>query len=130
MHVGGVTTPTFYSPPFPSQRRLGGYPPFSDDVKEYSLKDQIINARYSFPTEWWRGVSKDAMDMIKRLLTLAPKERITIPEALKHPWLQDRGVVGRAERLMKSVTAFNPPPPPIPVSEDGMGGREDSSRHH
>ena len=41
--------PRFYS--------LGGYPPFSDEIKEYSLHDQIVNARYSFPDQYWDGTS-------------------------------------------------------------------------
>ena len=41
--------------------RLGGYPPFSDEIKEYSLQDQICNARYSFPKEYWKDVSKDGI---------------------------------------------------------------------
>ncbi len=44
--------------------RLGGYPPFSDEIKEYSLQDQICNARYSFPTEYWKDVTSDGMLLI------------------------------------------------------------------
>ena len=36
---------------------LGGYPPFSDEIKEYSLHDQIVNARYTFPDQYWDEVS-------------------------------------------------------------------------
>jgi len=38
---------------------LAGYPPFSDEIKEYSLHDQIVNARYTFPNEYWDDVSTD-----------------------------------------------------------------------
>lgn len=38
---------------------LAGYPPFSDEIKEYSLHDQIINARYTFPDEYWDSVGAD-----------------------------------------------------------------------
>lgn len=104
--------------PLPLTCRLGGYPPFTDEVTEYTLKEQITQARYSFPDQWWQGVSQDARDMIKRLLTLDPQARITVPEALKHPWLQDEAVLKRADRLMRTATVspFDPPPPPIPVS--------------
>lgn len=44
------------NPPWP---RLGGYPPFSDEIKEYTLQQQICQARYSFPKEYWRDVSSD-----------------------------------------------------------------------
>ena len=62
-------------------------------------------------------MSQDAIDMVKQLLTLDPKARITIAEALKHPWLQDEEVVGRAKKLMRLGSPFDMPPPPIPVSD-------------
>ncbi len=38
--------------------------------------------------------------MIKRLLTLDPKSRITSAAALEHPWLQDEEIIAKAEKLM------------------------------
>ena len=35
-------------------------------------------------------ISGDAKDLVHRLLALNPKERITIDEALQHPWIADR----------------------------------------
>ena len=42
-----------------SRRRLGGYPPFSDEIREYTLQRQICEARYSFAEEYWKDVSED-----------------------------------------------------------------------
>ena len=102
-------------PPLPLlPSRLAGYPPFSDEIVKYSLKDQILNARYSFPKEYWGDVTQPAKDMVQRLLTLDPESRITVSDALSHPWLQDREVVGKAEALMEIDSLILPPPVPGP----------------
>jgi|TARA_B110000305_G_C19372826_1_gene605420 serine/threonine protein kinase len=38
--------------------------------------------------ELFKGASKEAIDLIKKMLTYDPEERITIAEALKHPYLK------------------------------------------
>lgn len=98
-------------------QRLAGYPPFSDEIKEHTLKDQITHARYSFPDIYWHGVSQEAMDMVKRLLTLDPKARITVADALEHSWLQDEKVLTKARKLMEDEAGrFAIPSPPLPES--------------
>ena len=48
----------------------------------------ILAADYSFtPFEYWRGVSHDARDFIKRCLTIDPNARMTAHEALQHAWV-------------------------------------------
>lgn len=56
--------------------------------------------------------------MIKRLLTLDPKERITTAEALEHAWMQDEEVIGKAKKIMETAaTKMNVShPPQIPVT--------------
>lgn len=93
-----------------------GYPPFSEEITAYSLRDQIVNARYSFHEQYWKGVSRDAKDMVSSLLTLDPGSRITVSEALLHPWLRDKEVVGRAEKLMAEADAV---PSPILTPDSG-----------
>ncbi|XP_065920782.1 serine/threonine-protein kinase Chk2-like [Dysidea avara] len=97
---------------------LAGYPPFSDEIKEYSLHDQIVNARYTFPDEYWDSVSTDAKDLIQRLLTLDPKERITMEEAMRHKWLQDDEMKQKVQKLMDEEVKNLPsdmPPPALPL---------------
>lgn len=79
---------------------LGGYPPFSSDYRDLSLNEQILRGRYSFPAARWRHVSANATDLIRRLLTVEPRDRISVHDALLHPWLQDKKVVQVADRLM------------------------------
>ena len=36
---------------------LGGYPPFSEEIKKHTLNEQIIKGLYSFPKTYWKAVS-------------------------------------------------------------------------
>ena len=47
---------------------LVGYPPFSDEDTTIPLEQQICKGSYTFPTQYWSTVSKDAIDLIKNLL--------------------------------------------------------------
>ena len=49
----------------------------------------ILAADYSFtPDEYWRNVSQDARDFIKRCLTVDPKQRMTAHQSLQHRWVR------------------------------------------
>lgn len=48
----------------------------------------ILAADYSFtPLEYWKGISLQARDFIKRCLTVDPNNRMSAHEALSHPWI-------------------------------------------
>lgn len=69
---------------------LCGYTPFDRDSNLEEMQ-AILEADYSFtPIEYWRGVSREARDFIRKCLTIDPKQRMTAHEALAHPF-----VVGR-----------------------------------
>ena len=36
---------------------LGGYPPFSEEIKKHTLNEQIIKGLYTFPKTYWKAVS-------------------------------------------------------------------------
>ena len=78
---------------------LSGYPPFSSEIKEHSLTDQIIRGMYSFPAEYWGSVSREAIDLIKNFLVIDPDKRISIQDALKHSWLEDESVKERIKKI-------------------------------
>lgn len=41
---------------------LSGYPPFSENKTQVSLKDQITSGKYNFIPEVWAEVSEEGMD--------------------------------------------------------------------
>ncbi|RYH30172.1 hypothetical protein EON65_05965 [archaeon] len=66
---------------------LGGYPPFHD-TDQAKLFKKITRAAYQFHVEYWQSISGEAKDLIRGLLVLNPNNRLTVDQALAHPWLQ------------------------------------------
>jgi len=68
---------------------LCGFPPFHEengDLKK--LYKQIRAGKYTFPPKFWKSISNDAKDLIKRMLTVRPSQRITAEQILKDVWLE------------------------------------------
>ncbi|KAL1110551.1 hypothetical protein AAG570_008079, partial [Ranatra chinensis] len=42
---------------------------------------------WEFDEEWWKYLSVTARDFITKLLVIDPKDRMSVKEALRHPWL-------------------------------------------
>jgi len=66
---------------------LVGYPPFSD-TKPKPVFEQIKTGDYDFPKDYWSDISPSAIYLIKRLLTVDPRKRITAKEALESAWMR------------------------------------------
>lgn len=65
---------------------LCGFPPFyGDTVPE--IFEQIMEANFDYPEEYWGTVSKEAKDFINKLLVVDSDKRLTASDALRHPWL-------------------------------------------
>ncbi|XP_072206998.1 serine/threonine-protein kinase Chk2 [Excalfactoria chinensis] len=89
---------------------LCGYPPFSEQNTQLSLKDQITRGEYTFISKEWKHVSNTALDLVKKLLVVDPSKRFTIEEALEHPWLQDEDMKNTFQQLLAQTGAtMNPP---------------------
>ncbi|XP_043924325.1 serine/threonine-protein kinase Chk2 [Protopterus annectens] len=80
---------------------LSGYPPFTEQNRNMSLKDQITRGQYTLIPSIWRNISEEAKDLVKKLLVVDPQQRLTTDEALNHPWLKDEGIIQQAHQLMR-----------------------------
>lgn len=69
---------------------LGGYNPFQADTNHLTCQ-RIRQGDYQFHHEYWDGISPDAKKLIRGLLTRDPDKRLTVEEALSHPWMIGRG---------------------------------------
>jgi calcium-dependent protein kinase len=65
---------------------LSGNPPFDGANDEQILK-KVEQGQYDFSDPEWDSISDDAKDLISKMMTYDPDQRITARQALQHPWL-------------------------------------------
>jgi calcium/calmodulin-dependent protein kinase I len=65
---------------------LGGALPF-DDEKDSEIARMIMSSDPSFSSSRWKSISAEAIDFVKKCLIKDKDKRISLEEALKHPWL-------------------------------------------
>nr|GEW97635.1 calcium-dependent protein kinase 20-like [Tanacetum cinerariifolium] len=70
---------------------LSGVPPFWDET-EQGIFEQVLKGDLDFASEPWPSISESAKDLVRKMLVRDPKRRLTAPEVLQHPWVQDNGV--------------------------------------
>ncbi|KAI8577199.1 hypothetical protein K450DRAFT_253367 [Umbelopsis ramanniana AG] len=64
---------------------LCGYPPFYAD---HTVPSQAIRSgQFTFAEADWKNITKEAQDLVSRLMTVDPTKRITVNEAMWHPWI-------------------------------------------
>jgi serine/threonine protein kinase len=51
--------------------------------------DNIQNQEIDFKEEAWKNISQIGMNFLKRCLLKDPEQRVTVDEALLHPWIKD-----------------------------------------
>ncbi|KAE8322171.1 hypothetical protein BDV39DRAFT_210018 [Aspergillus sergii] len=92
---------------------LCGFPPFSDDLytKEspYTLAQQIKLGRYDYPSPYWDPVADSALDLIDRMLTVDPDQRLSAPDCLSHAWMRDEPWAdpNGISRMQNAVSGMN-----------------------
>ena len=65
---------------------LSGTFPFNEDE---DINDQIENAEFMFPAAHWEKVDPDAISLIKALLQVKRRRRLSVDKALGQRWLND-----------------------------------------
>jgi calcium-dependent protein kinase len=66
---------------------LSGRVPFNGSSEKKIFKD-ILKGSFSFPSPLWDRISKEAKDLITKMLTYNPDKRIAAAEAYNHPWFK------------------------------------------
>ena len=84
---------------------LCGYPPFDDDDQEAVLA-RIRVADYEFDAAFWSEVSDGANDLVAKLLTLDPAQRLTAESALLHDWLLEGDHALSARNLERALATM------------------------
>ncbi|XP_056643992.1 phosphorylase b kinase gamma catalytic chain, skeletal muscle/heart isoform [Diorhabda carinulata] len=76
---------------------LVGCPPFWHRKQMIMLRN-IMEGKYSFSSPEWADISEAPKDLIRKLLVVNPKDRISIENALQHPFFQS---------VKPQITKFN-----------------------
>jgi len=61
------------------------YTPFDGDDDNDILR-KVMRGKFAFPEEEWSGISDEAKDFVKRLMSKYPRRRPSAKEALEHEW--------------------------------------------
>jgi serine/threonine protein kinase len=54
----------------------------------HELHEIIVNGDFDYPSSLKESLSEESRDLINRMLVVNPRERISISEILKHPWIE------------------------------------------
>lgn len=81
---------------------LAGYPPFAGDNDDEILK-KVESGKYNLNEPELSAVSNDAKNLIKKLLTYNPENRISAEEALKDPWLMKHNQLSSEPLMNKAL---------------------------
>ncbi|CAL8071443.1 unnamed protein product [Calicophoron daubneyi] len=106
---------------------LVGYPPFTDERTDCDLQTQITKGLYDYPEKYWSGISAEAKDLVSKMLTVEPNERLTIQAVVEHPWLTDSAIQEEVQKLMASSTSPTAVIPPL-RSQASFGQQSDESQ--
>lgn len=84
---------------------LGGYPPFIEQ-NQRELFRKIRKGQYEFHDEYWGQVSKEAKDLISKLLTVSPEKRFDAEVAIKDEWIGASASKLAGKDLGKNLSEF------------------------
>ena len=84
---------------------LSGRPPF-DGQSDDEILENVSKGSYKINGPVWKRVSKEGVELVKRMLTFDPEKRISASEALEHPWIknQTEGVLGDEQLANEALT--------------------------
>ncbi|CAK9176074.1 unnamed protein product [Ilex paraguariensis] len=69
---------------------LSGVPPFWAETDK-GIFDAILQGDIDFESKPWPSISDSAKDLVRKMLTQDPKNRITSVQVLEHPWIREGG---------------------------------------
>eukprot|EP00638_Chattonella_subsalsa_P020237 CAMPEP_0117860294 /NCGR_PEP_ID=MMETSP0950-20121206/3679_1 /TAXON_ID=44440 /ORGANISM="Chattonella subsalsa, Strain CCMP2191" /LENGTH=420 /DNA_ID=CAMNT_0005710403 /DNA_START=50 /DNA_END=1309 /DNA_ORIENTATION=- len=84
---------------------IGGYPPFYGRTNRL-LFAKVRKGKPRWRPELWNHVSDEAKDLIKGLLNVNPRKRLTAKQALSHPWIRTSNQALEQKQLFLNLDAF------------------------
>ncbi|XP_062182617.1 calcium-dependent protein kinase 25-like [Phragmites australis] len=69
---------------------LAGVPPFWAE-NENGIFTAILRGQIDLASDPWPNISSGAKDLVRKMLNINPKERLTAFQVLNHPWIKEDG---------------------------------------
>lgn len=68
----------------------------------------IKTCNYEFPSPFWDDVSEQAKDLIRSILVIDPKKRLTAEQILMHPWIYgDKTPIQSLDNVKENMRQYN-----------------------
>ncbi|CAN7074256.1 unnamed protein product [Brassica oleracea var. botrytis] len=64
---------------------------FIEEETEKGIIDAILEGHIDFESQPWPSICNSAKDLVRRMLAVDPKRRISAADVLQHPWLREGG---------------------------------------
>ncbi|KAJ3272246.1 hypothetical protein HK104_004508 [Borealophlyctis nickersoniae] len=80
-----------------------------EELAPPSMTEQIKAGLYQYQSPYWDEISDDAKDLIDKLLTVDPTQRLSVDQALQHPWI-------KTQNLRQTVSCLTVPLPSFAFS--------------
>nr|XP_041566865.1 calcium/calmodulin-dependent protein kinase type IV-like isoform X1 [Taeniopygia guttata] len=113
---------------------LCGFEPFFDPRGDQYMYGRILTCDYEFVSPWWDEVSPNAKDLVRKLIVLDPQKRLTVQQALEHPWVTGKAAkFAHMDSTQRKLQEFNARrklklPDPLPLPQAAMKAVVASSR--
>ncbi|MGH0125506.1 UNVERIFIED_CONTAM: hypothetical protein FKN15_043356 [Acipenser sinensis] len=88
--------------------RLCGFEPFFDPRGDQYMYSRILSCDYEFISPWWDEVSLNAKDLVCKLIVLDPQRRLSVQQALQHPWVSGKAArFSHMDTTQRKLQEFN-----------------------
>lgn len=85
---------------------LSGVPPFYGATRK-EVMQKISKGKFTFKSKVWSIISKEAKELIEKMLTLNPDKRPSAREVLNHPWfIKDQSVKINTAQYLENMSRY------------------------
>jgi len=88
---------------------LSGRPPFNGKSQD-SIFQKIVEVRLELDLKFWKNISREAKDLVFRMLVARPSKRITASKALRHKWFTSNAQTPKIPtKILQKLRNFKAP---------------------
>ena len=68
--------------------------------------DKILAGDWKFPSPYFDKISEEAKDLIRKLIELDPKKRLTAEKAMEHKWITVKSSTAHLPSTLEELKKF------------------------